>query len=372
MRLAASPIILNRTSGSADHFRRFPPRTAQDFAAMDQPTNDGVNTFFVSQAARQAGLTVVLSGLGGDEVFWGYGHYRTVQKMWRWVDACLGRPSFRDPSCNDGRQIPGGEGWMRSAYLNDMARSKAQNGSTASQGMYLSLRGFFPPSQVARLLGISESAVAETAEQVVGGPVPAGPNGFNYLEFKRYMHDQLLRDSDVFSMAHSIELRVPLLDHKIVEYAARLTPGSKLRGAANKPVLVGAVDDPLLFEAAARRKQGFSFPMDRWMKEYGDELEEMSQQGHWVDRDEARSLWKQFRAGRFALVASMGADGVGSKELSATRLAPPPAVPPASRSGSPRSGTPADEGIPKAQARRRLGISRVALLPGMAQRKGAL
>jgi asparagine synthase (glutamine-hydrolysing) len=164
--------------------------------------------------------------------------------------------------------------------------------------MYLSLRGFFPPSQVSRLLGISEPAVAQAAEQVTEGPVPTGANGFNYLEFKRYMHDQLLRDSDVFSMAHSIELRVPLLDHKIVEYAARLTPAAKLAGAINKPVLVGAVDDPLLREAAGRRKQGFSFPMDRWMKEHGDQLEEMSQQGSWVDRDEARSLWKQFRAGR--------------------------------------------------------------------------
>jgi len=281
----------------SEDFRRELPKI---FAAMDQPTNDGVNTYFVSQAARQAGLTVVLSGLGGDEVFWGYRHHRTVQKAWRWLDHCP-RPARRLAGIGAAAlgKIRGRDGWMRLAYLSGSPRNgfPAKRFGT-SGGLYLSLRGFFPPAQVARLLGIRESAVAETAAEVAGGCVPDGVNGFNYLEFKRYLHDQLLRDADVFSMAHSIELRVPLLDHKVVEYAARLAPAWKLRGAIHKPVLVGAVDDPLLREAAGRPKRGFSFPMDRWMKQYGDELEEMSQHGDWVDRDEARGLWKQFRAGR--------------------------------------------------------------------------
>ena len=313
---------------TSEDFRRELPKI---FAAMDQPTNDGVNTYFVSQAARRAGLTVVLSGLGGDEVFWGYRHYRTVQKIWRWVNACPSAARhFAAQAATAAGKLQGREGWMRLEYLNDVARSQQQRESAASRGMYLSLRGFFPPSQVARLLGISEPAVAEAAEQVVGGPVPSGPNGFNYLEFKRYMHDQLLRDSDVFSMAHSIELRVPLLDHKIVEYAARLTPGVKLKGSSNKPVLVGAVDDPLLFEAAATPQTGIFFPDGSLDEAIRRRARRNVAAGPLGGSRRSPFVVETISCRPLALVAGVGADGFGSKELSATRLAPPPSVPPAS------------------------------------------
>ncbi len=75
---------------------------------------------------------------------------------------------------------------------------------------------------------------------------------FNRMEFRRYLHDQLLRDTDVFSMAHSIEARVPFLDHTVVECAATLSSAAKIgTNGINKPLLVGAVDDPLLRKAGA-------------------------------------------------------------------------------------------------------------------------
>ena len=137
-----------------------------------------------------------------------------------------------------------------------------------------------------------------TAAEYVQLGAPEGVNGFNYLEMKRYMHDQLLRDTDIFSMAHSIEARVPFLDHTIVEYAARVRPAQKVANGVNKPLLVNAVDDALLFEAGARKKRGFSFPMDRWMKRYSGELEEMSEGADGVDRQVVRDLWKGFRGSR--------------------------------------------------------------------------
>jgi len=259
-------------------------------AAMDQPTNDGVNTYFVSKAARHAGLTVVLSGLGGDEVFWGYRHYRLVDRGLRWLRqvptpvrrlvtgtaAALGR--FR-----------GRENWARLAYLNRRASPKE---------LYLSIRGFFAPRQVARLLGIGAAELQAAVEKSFTLNQPQGANGFNYLEFKRYMHDQLLRDTDVFSMAHSLEVRVPFLDHKIVEYATHVDPSRKIAHDVNKPLLVNAVNDPILREAGARKKQGFSFPMNHWMKRYSGELEEMSRGSNHIDRAEVRALWKCFRDGR--------------------------------------------------------------------------
>ncbi len=123
-------------------------------------------------------------------------------------------------------------------------------------------------------------------------------DGFNYIEFKRYLHDQLLRDADVFGMAHSIEVRVPFLDHLVVEYAAGVRPALKQANGVNKPLLAGAVGDPLLSRAGGAAKRGFSFPMDRWMKASSDELEEMARSGGILDRRAVGALWAQFRANR--------------------------------------------------------------------------
>lgn len=272
---------------SAADFHRELPSVIQ---SMDQPTNDGVNTYFVSKAAREAGLKVVLSGLGGDEVFWGYGHYQKIGGALHWLNripAPARRAAIHGASTLG--QVSGREKWMRTEYLKQ---------KPTGQQLYFTMRGFFAPKQVAKLLGLSTKQAAEAAEKFVGMPAENGAQGFNYMEFKRYLHDQLLRDSDVFSMAHSLELRVPFLDHRIVEYAASVRPEAKLANGVNKPLLVKAVDDPILFQAGERRKQGFSFPMDRWMKQYSGELEEMSQTADCVDRAEAKSLWQQFRGGR--------------------------------------------------------------------------
>jgi asparagine synthase (glutamine-hydrolysing) len=264
-------------------------------AAMDQPTNDGVNTYFVSKAAAEAGLTVVLSGLGGDEVFWGYGHYRWLAGGGRWLARCpsLARMALVRAAATWG-QVSGRDNWMRTTFLASGASSKE---------LYLLMRGFFPPQHVMRLLEIDQRELDAAVERQFDG-LPETPGdgasavGFNHLEFKRYLHDQLLRDTDVFSMAHSIEVRVPLLDHTIVEYAATIRPEFKIGNGINKPVLVGAVDDPLLLKAGAAKKRGFSFPMDIWMRESADELEEMAVSGDVLNRQAVQGLWTAFRAGR--------------------------------------------------------------------------
>ncbi len=265
------------------------------FAAMDQPTQDGVNTYFVSKAARQAGLTVVLSGLGGDEVFWGYPHHRWLGGPARWLARCpsAARKALARGLATWGR-VRGRENWMRMAFLESGASSRE---------LYLLMRGFFPPHHVMRLLDIGQRELDRTVERQFEGLAwnaggRASTTGFNYLEFKRYLHDQLLRDTDVFSMAHSIEVRVPLLDHPIVEYAATVRPELKMANGINKPLLVGAVDDPLLVRAGAAKKRGFSFPMDRWMKDSAGELEEMAVSGDVLNRRVVRELWTAFRAGR--------------------------------------------------------------------------
>jgi len=262
-------------------------------AAMDQPTNDGVNTYFVSRAARQAGLTVVLSGLGGDEVFFGYKHYRWLNGRAAWLAAC---PSAARQLLTKGAAL-----WGRARGQDNLMRMDFLQTGVSSRELYLLLRGFFAPRHVMQLLDLDRRQLDGIVEQHFDSNVATdestSPNAFNHIEFKRYLHDQLLRDADVFSMAHSIEARVPFLDHTVVEYAASLRAAEKIGNGINKPLLVGAVDDPLLFKAASAAKRGFSFPMAAWMKDSADDLESMAVGGDMLNRGAVRSLWKDFRAG---------------------------------------------------------------------------
>ena len=216
---------------------------------------------------------------------------------------------------------------MRMAFL--------ENGAS-SRELYLLLRGFFPPQHVTRLLGIGDEDLRQIVERhfdglTHGGREPASAAGFNYLELKRYLHDQLLRDTDVFGMTHSIEVRVPLLDHTLVEYATALGAEQKVANGINKPLLVGAVDDPLLLEAGAARKRGFSFPMAHWMKGSSDELEEIAVAAGVLNKRAVRALWKDFRRGRlhwsraWALTV-LGATVHDQPSRQASQLTPIPGV----------------------------------------------
>jgi asparagine synthase (glutamine-hydrolysing) len=272
---------------SAD-FKRALPRF---LAAMDQPTNDGINSWFVSKAASEAGLKVVLSGLGGDEVFWGYKHHRWMRRA-AWATACPGplRRVLAAAGSGWGR-VCGRDNWSRTAWL----------GRASSNGrMYLTMRGFFAPGQAARLLDADQKEMDLAYEEHFGALDAGGSlsaTGVNYVEMKRYLHDQLLRDTDVFSMAHSIEARVPYLDHVLVEKLWRTAPESKLHGAFNKPLLVDAIGQDAVREAAARPKLGFTFPMARWMNTCAPELREMAEHGS-LGRTAVRECWSAFSEGR--------------------------------------------------------------------------
>lgn len=283
------------------------PVSDRDFArelpeileVMDQPTNDGVNTYFISQAARQAGLTVVLSGVGGDEVFWGYRHYR-------W----LARPPVPvRVLC----QLPGSirRGLLQSAAAygsvrgpDRLARLAHLSDGLSPEGLYLLMRGFFAPQQIRRLLDLDAAGLRAGLQECLQLLRPpslngtAASNAFHYLELKRYLHDQLLRDTDAFGMAHSIEVRVPYLDHLIVERVARIAPAVKLDHAMNKPLLVRALGDPLFTAIGRRAKRGFVFPLAHWMHRHAGQLEAMALEASFLNRSAVRRMWRAFRAGR--------------------------------------------------------------------------
>ena len=265
------------------------------FQAMDEPTVDGVNTYLVSEAARRAGLTVVLSGTGGDEVFLGYRHLRTgawLDGVWRGLRvmpaatrrALIGVATMSGPAL--GR--PGAD---RLEYL------RRPDPAT----LYLTVRGLFGPSEIRALLGSSgideePPGVARPDPRV---PRPDGVAGvFETLEFSHYLQNQLLKDADVMGMAHSVEIRVPYLDHGLVEYVVGLPRRTRLAGGAHKPLLVRALGDALPRQVWDRPKKGFTLPFGSWLTERAGELEAVSHEGKLAQRDAVEKVWRGFRAGR--------------------------------------------------------------------------
>jgi asparagine synthase (glutamine-hydrolysing) len=267
--------------------------------AMDQPTNDGLNTLIVSKAARQAGLKVVLSGLGGDELFWGYRHYRWLSDHRGSLRFLAGAPApMRDLLLRTAvavGKIRGRERLMRLSVL---------QGGVTDEGLYLALRGFYAAGQVGKLLDLGSKELRSHLDGHRLALRPENANGvpsceaFNWIELRRYMHDQLLRDTDVFSMSQSIEVRVPFLDAAVVSEALAMAPERKLERGVNKPSLVRAVHEDLVSAAGRRKKKGFSFPLDNWMKSHSSDLKELAVRSPLVNRKEAARLWSAFEANR--------------------------------------------------------------------------
>ncbi len=218
------------------------------FAAMDQPSIDGVNAYFIAKAARAAGLTVVLSGLGADEIFWGYPGFRRGPRIAR----AAGLPGVRLIAGLAARLATR---WRASWEKLDFLR---EGGPLAA---YLAVRGLFPPDRAAQILGAGRLPLL--AEQMT---VPRTPTRYGQMEVRFYLQDQVLRDTDVFGMAHSIEVRVPFLDHQLAEYVAVLPDSLKLSPDFNKPLLRSAVATELGEETLNRPKMGFTFPFQEWMR----------------------------------------------------------------------------------------------------------
>jgi asparagine synthase (glutamine-hydrolysing) len=228
------------------------------FTVLDQPTCDGVNTYLVSRFAKEAGLTVALSGLGGDELFAGYPSFKRAQRLGPLLAATPAR-------------LRSAAGAALSRVHPRLAKLESfQVPGAAMPQMYLASRGLFTPSQVAALLSPELAAERQAAvdERELLPTLPLTHSAFHdtmRLELRRYMHDQLLRDSDVFGMAHALEIRVPLIDHEVVEIVAR-APAHVVVQGEQKALLRDALPTALPRACTDRRKMGFTFPFAAWMK----------------------------------------------------------------------------------------------------------
>jgi asparagine synthase (glutamine-hydrolysing) len=237
----------------------------QFLESMDQPSVDGFNTFCVAKYAHDNGAKVVLSGLGGDEIFGGYSSFGRIAQLVRW-----GRRLA--PLAPLGRML-GTVLEARGPTAAGVRMGHFLRGAPTEAAAYRFARGIFTPSEAALLArGYLDGTPFDPLHADPDLRIPPGistGDAVSYLEMTRYMSNQLLRDSDVMSMAWGLELRVPLVDARL--YETLLGIPFPLRAAHGKALFLDAVPEIPPW-VAGRPKQGFTLPFAAWGSEAWKDL----------------------------------------------------------------------------------------------------
>jgi asparagine synthase (glutamine-hydrolysing) len=252
-------------------------RMDEAIAALDQPTMDGINTYFVSWAAREVGLKVSLSGLGSDELFGGYRTFADTPKLMRLEVVS--------------RFIPGAFRRISAPLINSLmvrkgsldAARKASDAWLMPDVLphpYFFTRLLFPPSEVTRLADARFRKSAVSSDGVTLEPTWLGwlertadqadameaIAGISWLEMRTYMTSTLLHDTDSVSMARSLEVRVPFLDTPLVEFVCALPDAARIDPGVPKGLLRAAMAGLLPSEILDQKKKTFTLPWEEWLR----------------------------------------------------------------------------------------------------------
>lgn len=218
---------------------------------MDQPTMDGVNSWFVNYFARQKGLKAVLSGIGGDELFGGYPSFKRMKMV---------KQLMRLPSLTLKKgilfKIPA---FKRSYYLS----------YKNTIGKYLFLRGIYTPDEIAGILNLPVNYVDNVLKSMIVPELPLNlspSEEAGWIELNIYMQNQLLKDTDTMSMQHGVEVRVPFLDQDLIQLVDYISADIRYQQQRPKGLLIDAFINLLPEAIWNRKKMGFTFPFQTWLK----------------------------------------------------------------------------------------------------------
>jgi asparagine synthase (glutamine-hydrolysing) len=271
-------------------------------ASADRPSVDGLNTYIISGALKRAGATVAFSGLGADELFGGYANFRCVRRLAPLLRSVAALPA------RSRRAVVGAVIGVFPRRYHTRIRSLAGNSGRCID-LAIELKQFLPADVLASLglhaadLGLTSDYLAAEAYSVFDD---VGDDAFlavSRVETYLYMGNTLLRDSDVRSMAHSVELRVPFVSRPVLEEAGRI-PGRLHSGRTRGPkhLLRKALADLLPAHVLQRPKTGFTLPVNDWM--FGELFESCEaavaevETLPFLDPRAVRALWNSFVADR--------------------------------------------------------------------------
>jgi asparagine synthase (glutamine-hydrolysing) len=248
------------------HIEEVRERLPDAVRALDLPSIDGVNTFFVAEATARQGLKVAVSGVGGDELFGGYASFDRIPRMRSIHDRLSALPGGRPLLGTLARALPRFPPYAATAKL---ARAAAFAGD--DPGAYYVDRGLFSPEEARTLLSPELAPALDGAdprrsilERLRLDDLPHEER-VSALEMRRYLEVQLLRDTDVMGMRHSLEIRTPLVDRDLLRAALHVPAVLRRSGPAKR--MLREAPRPAVPEALwRRRKQGFTLPFDTWLR----------------------------------------------------------------------------------------------------------
>ena len=236
------------------------PRILND---MDQPSVDGINTWYACKAAKERGYKVALSGAGGDELFCGYPSFYQLPRIQKIFSILNSFPSGTYLA----QKLPK----AFQSFFNSQKINLISEYSKNLNNLFLFKRALFLPEEIVKFLDeeiyqegidkIFEDGLFKTSDTPFLDPL----SELGFLESNYYLGNQLLKDGDWASMAHSIELRIPLVDSKLLESIAPLV--RSFRPGEGKKMLSNSAATKIPKQILNKKKTGFGFPMDSWTNE---------------------------------------------------------------------------------------------------------